>query len=155
MLIAGRSRAPALLPPPFFLIPKDAEHYPLHGGIVVQQDCTLHSVMPHMHLLGTEVKVTLTPPDGKPRTLVAIRDWDYNWQETYFFKEPIAVPAGTVLEADAFFDNSDRNPNNPSHPPRSVTYGEQTTNEMCFIFFGATSERPGRIAFKRQEPSTR
>jgi hypothetical protein len=44
-----------------------------------------------MHLLGKEVKVTLTPPDGKPTTLVAIKDWDYNWQETYFFKEAITV----------------------------------------------------------------
>jgi hypothetical protein len=111
--------------------------------------------MPHMHLLGKEVKVTLTPPDGKPLTLVAIKDWDYNWQETYFFKEPIAVKAGTVLETDAVFDNSDQNPSNPNHPPRTVTYGEQTTNEMCFTFFGATADRPGRISFKRLEPQTR
>jgi peroxiredoxin len=154
MVIAGRAREKQLLAalqPNFFMIPRDADHYPLHGGLVVQQDCTLHSVMPHMHLLGKEVKVTLTPPDGKPLTLVAIKDWDYNWQETYFFKEPIKVKAGTAIEADAFFDNSDKNPNNPHHPPRTVTFGEQTTNEMCFIFFGATSDTPGRIRFKQQE----
>jgi hypothetical protein len=104
-----------------------------------------------MHLLGKEVKVTLTPPDGKAKTLVAIRDWDYNWQETYFFKEPIAVNAGTLIEANAVFDNSDKNPNNPNHPPQLVTFGEQTTNEMCFIFFGATSDQPGRIRFKQQQ----
>ena len=31
----------------------------------------------------------------------------------------------------AHFDNSETNPANPSHPPKVVTWGEQTTNEMC------------------------
>ena len=29
---------------------------------------------------------------------MAIKDWDYNWQETYFLKEPIKVKAGTKFE---------------------------------------------------------
>jgi hypothetical protein len=32
------------------------------------------------------------------------------------------------------YDNSDDNPANPSSPPRRVTYGEQTTDEMCLCF---------------------
>ena len=32
-----------------------------------------------------------------------------------------------------------QNPKNPSSPPRLVTLGEQTTNEMCFGFIGATT----------------
>jgi peroxiredoxin len=154
LVIAGRSPGKPLLPfaPNFFTIPKGAEHYALHGGIAVQSDCVLHSVMPHMHLLGKEIKVTLTPPDGPPRTLVAIRDWDYNWQETYFFEEALPVKAGTVIEVDAVYDNSAANPNNPNDPPALVTFGEQTTNEMCFVFLGATSDRPGRIRFQAQQP---
>ena len=54
-----------------------------------------------MHLLGKEIKVTMTPPDGKPKTLLAIKDWDYNWQETYFFKEPLQVKAGTRFDVEA------------------------------------------------------
>jgi peroxiredoxin/mono/diheme cytochrome c family protein len=154
MVIAGRSSGKPLLSiaPNFFIIPRGAEHYALHGGIVVEADCLLHSVMPHMHLLGKEIRVTLTPPDGPKVTLVAIKDWDYNWQETYVFKEALPVKAGTVIEVDAVYDNSAANPNNPSDPPQAVTFGEQTTNEMCFVFLGATSNTPGRIRFKAQEP---
>ena len=101
-----------------------------------------------MHMLGREIKATLRPPDGPPQTLVAIKDWDYNWQETYFFKEPIPVKAGTKFEVEAIYDNSAKNPNNPSRPPRLVTYGEQTTNEMCFVFLGLTSNQPGVIRFE-------
>jgi peroxiredoxin len=138
MVIAGR----------FFLIPAGERRHTVRGAIEVDQDCLLHSVMPHMHLLGREVRVTLTPPSGKPQTLLAIKDWDYNWQETYFLKEPIALKKGTRLAVEAVYDNSAANPNNPFSPPRWVRLGDQTTDEMCFIFLGATCDRPGRLSHR-------
>jgi peroxiredoxin len=136
----------------FFAIPAGKDHVAVHGRTWVDQDCTLYSVMPHMHLIGREVKVTMTPPGGPPRTLVAITDWDYNWQETYFFKEPIAVKTGTRFDIEAVYDNSTGNPNNPNQPPRLVTFGQQTTDEMLFGFLGATSDRPGRIKQRAEDP---
>jgi len=108
--------------------------------------------MPHMHMIGKQIKVTMTPPDGAAQTLVDIPDWDYNWQETYFFREPIAVKAGTRFDIEAHYDNSAKNPRNPSNPPRLVKFGEQTTDEMCFGFIGATSDKPGRIRRRMQAP---
>ena len=129
---------------PLFLIPPGASHHLIEGSVWVDTDCTIHNVMPHMHLIGREVKISMTPPDGPTRTLVEIKDWNYNWQETYVFKEPIPVKAGTRFDIAAYYDNSAQNPNNPNNPPRLVTFGEQTTNEMCFGFIGATSDK-GRI----------
>lgn len=144
-----------VLPGRFSFIPPNNEHFRVRGGMEVLQECKLYSVLPHMHMLGREIKVTLTPPKGKPTTLVAIKDWEYNWQETYFFKEPIVIKPGTRLEVEAFYDNSDKNPNNPFSPPQTVKFGEQTTDEMCYVFFGATSETPGRINFRRDGPLER
>jgi peroxiredoxin len=134
-----------VIPGRFVFIPKDNEHYPVRGGIEVLQECTLYSVMPHMHMLGREVKVTVTPPDGKPFSLIAIKDWDYNWQETYFLKEPIRLKPGTKVEVEAFYDNSNGNPNNPFRPAQVVFFGEQTDNEMCFVFLGATGMDGKRV----------
>ncbi len=128
----------------FFAIPPKVERFPLKGSVWATADCTLHSVMAHMHLLGKEIKVTMTPPDGPARVLLGIRAWDYNWQETYFFKEPVRLKKGTRLDVEAIYDNSAKNPNNPFDPPRRVTFGEQTTNEMCFIFLGGTSAGRGQ-----------
>ncbi len=36
---------------------------------------------------------------------------------------------------EAHFDNSATNPANPSNPPRLVTWGEQTNDEMCIGIF--------------------
>ena len=44
---------------------------------------------------------------------------------------PLHLPAGTKIKGDFTFDNSTDNPNNPSLPPKRVTFGEQTTNEMA------------------------
>ncbi len=138
-----------IIPGRFLFIPAGNERFLVRGGLEVQQECMLYSVMPHMHMLGREVKVTLTPPDGKRTTLVAIKDWDYNWQETYWLKEPIAIKPGTHLEVEAIYDNSSKNANNPSNPPRWVKFGEQTTDEMCYIFLGATADAPGRIKVRQ------
>jgi peroxiredoxin len=135
----------------FWFIPADVERFVVRDGIEVQQDCLLHSVMPHMHMLGREIKVTVTPPDAKPYTLIAIKDWDYNWQETYFLKEPIALKAGTLVQVEAVYNNSEKNPNNPFRTPRLIPFGEQTDNEMCFVFLGVTSDKPGRIPFRNQD----
>jgi hypothetical protein len=121
------------------LISAGRSDYESHGSVYFHTDAVLHNVLPHMHLLGKSVRVTMTPPGEKPVVLVDIPAWDYRWQETYWFKEPIKVKASTKLEVLARFDNSEANPNNPTKPPRDVTYGEQTTDEMLFAFFGVTS----------------
>ncbi|MDB5308409.1 MAG: thiol-disulfide oxidoreductase, partial [Gemmataceae bacterium] len=122
-------------------IPAGETAHVSRGALYLRTDAILHSVLPHMHLLGRRVKVTMTPPGGKPVVLVEIPAWDYRWQETYWFREPVAAAAGTRLEIEAVFDNSVGNPNNPTNPPREVKVGEQTTDEMLFGFIGATSTK--------------
>jgi peroxiredoxin len=135
----------------FFAIPAGKEHFTVKGSLDVAEDCELHTIMPHMHLIGRQIKVTLTRSGrAKPQTLLAITDWDYNWQETYLLKKPLKLKSGDRLEVEAVYDNSRNNPNNPHDPPRLVTFGEQTTNEMCFVFLGATSDGPGRSPFARR-----
>jgi hypothetical protein len=95
-------------------------------------------IAPHMHLLGRKMQVTATPPDGQPQCLININDWDFNWQGMYRYNNPIALPAGTRLSLEAFYDNSTDNIRNPNSPPKAVSWGEQTTDEMCIAFIGFT-----------------
>lgn len=138
----------------WFAIPAGAENHKLSGDVWATGNFELNSIMPHMHLLGKQIKVTMTPPDGKTQTLIAIKEWDYNWQETYFFKAPIKVKAGTHFHLEAVYDNSSKNPNNPFNPPRIITYGEQTTNEMCFVFFGGYADYGRRLPLTPNRPKT-
>src|SRR5208282_5231335 len=93
----------AVIPGRFLAIPAGNDHYKVTGALPpLLDDIVLHSIMPHMHMLGREIKVTAHPPEGAPVTLIAIKDWDYNWQETYFLKEPIPFKAGTRFEVEAY-----------------------------------------------------
>ncbi len=123
-------------------IPAGERAFAARGSWYALEDCTAHFVMPHMHLLGKSVKITMTAPKGKAETVIDIPEWDYNWQEIYFLKTPLKVPAGTRFDIEAVFDNSAANPKNTSDPPVDVRFGEQTTDEMLFGFLGATKDRP-------------
>lgn len=101
-------------------------------------DVYAHAVTPHMHMLGKDMSVSVTYPDGRVEQLVKIPDWDFGWQNTYYFQKPIFLPAGTVLNVDAHYDNSASNPRNPNHPPKDVKWGEATTDEMCIGFLAIT-----------------
>jgi hypothetical protein len=89
---------------------------------------------PHMHLIGKAVKIWAVLPDGRTERLIGIRDWQFTWQGTYRFATPVSLPAETVIHAEWSFDNSAANPANPSNPPRKVTYGENSTDEMAGVW---------------------
>jgi len=80
-------------------------------------------------------------PDKRRIPLLWIKDWDFNWQETYFFQEPVELPAGTVVRSVGYYDNSENNPRNPNSPPKEVRYGDKTSDEMFFIFLAISDEK--------------
>ncbi|MGY8770554.1 MAG: redoxin domain-containing protein [Pirellulales bacterium] len=92
------------------------------------------SISPHMHLLGTEMKIEATLPDGTVKPLIWIKQWDFNWQGAYHFKEPIFLPAGTNVNVVAYYDNTTENPHQPNDPPKLIRWGPKTTDEMCIAF---------------------
>src|SRR5437867_2840106 len=114
-----------------FSIPAGAPRSSVVATAVVQDELLALSVHGHMHLLGREMRVTARFPDGTRQPLLHIDDWDFEWQLLYSFKRPMALPSGTVIEAECVYDNSADNPNNPSSPPRVVRSGFETTDEMC------------------------
>jgi hypothetical protein len=120
---------------------------------VVPADITILSVLPHMHLIGREIQLTATLPDGTKKPMVWIKDWDFQWQESYVFKQPLALPEATRLELTAYYDNSDQNPRNPNRPPRAVTWGEQTTNEMCAALLRYTLDSEHLVADPSRTPA--
>lgn len=87
-------------------------------------------IYPHAHYLGKRIHARALLPDGSERWLIRIDDWNFNWQDTYRYAEPVELPAGTVLRTTFTYDNSASNPLNPHSPPERVTYGPRSTDEM-------------------------
>lgn len=104
---------------------------------------TVISVAPHMHLIGRKIKSWAITPTFDTIPLINIENWDFHWQTQYNFRQPITLPIGTKLYAEATYDNTNANPFQPSFPPIDVAKGEGTTDEMLLIYFGALRSAPG------------
>jgi hypothetical protein len=123
-------------------IPAGAKEYRLEETYKVPVDCTLTSMVPHMHYLGRNVVVTAETPDGKRHNLIRIPDWQFEWQTQYSLETPLPLPAGSLITAEFTFDNSDANPRNPYSPPREAIFGDESTDEMATVLVMLRTESP-------------
>ena len=93
-------------------------------------DVHVLGLIPHAHYLGRTLHGTAELPNGTRQWLMRIDDWDFKWQGDYRYSQPVFLPKGTVLRQHFTYDNSEANPRNPFHPPRRITFGPNTTDEM-------------------------
>ena len=121
-------------------LPPGKDHVEVKASWPVPVDLVAHAVTPHMHLLGRDIAMSITYPDGRVQDLIKIDDWDFNWQYSYFFERPLDLPKGSVVNVVSHFDNSSTNPRNPNKPPKLVKWGEATTDEMCVGFIAVTKK---------------
>jgi thiol-disulfide isomerase/thioredoxin len=119
-------------------IEPNEKSYRRKASYTLPVDTTIIGVAPHMHLLGKEMKCWAELQDGSKLPLVHIPRWNFNWQDEYFYRKPFTLKRGTKLLLEAEFDNSEANPFNPSRPPKKITWGEGTNDEMCVCIFEVT-----------------
>ena len=82
-----------------FQIPADNSNYEVVAEWQPETDVYAVSVSPHMHLIGSYMRVTAVSNNGKIQDLIWIKDWDFSWQSIYHFRQPVFMPAGTIVRA--------------------------------------------------------
>jgi hypothetical protein len=132
-----------------FVIPPGASDYRVEARGTLPNEATLLSFFPHMHLRGKHFEYNLIhhgsgaaaqdAAQAKPSGTVSVEpllrvNYHFHWQMSYRLAKPLHMPAGTELQAVAWFDNSRNNPHNPD-PDAAVRWGEQTYDEMMVGFF--------------------
>jgi hypothetical protein len=122
-----------------FAIPPGADNHPVESQHVFAKDALLLNMTPHMHLRGKSFRYDLEYPDGKRETILNVPGYDFNWQVTYNLAGPKFIPAGTVMQCLAHFNNSDENLANPD-PGATVRWGDQTWEEMMIGWFNQTTD---------------
>jgi Flp pilus assembly protein TadD len=122
-------------------IPAGEADYVVEDSYVLPVDVEAVSVYPHAHALAREMQGTATLPDGTVTRLVSIRKWDLRWQDQYRYETPVFLPKGTTLRMRFTYDNSDANRNNPHVPPRRVTWGPLSTDEMGALWLEVVPRR--------------
>ncbi len=116
-------------------IPPAIGFYRVQDSMELPVDVKLTRILPHAHYLCRRMEGYAVLPDGTKKWLILIKDWDFNWQGDYIYKEPVHLPKGTTLYMDYTYDNSTENLSNPHSPPQRVTYGPESTDEMAELWF--------------------
>ncbi len=139
---ATRKRVNIQLPPLFGRgagvdIPAGESAFTIREQYTLPAAVDIYSAGPHAHYVGKEFKGWAVLPNGEEVPLIHIPDWDFNWQGSYTYAEPVRLPKGATMHVEITYDNSAENPRNPQNPPKRVTWGLASYDEMGSIGFAA------------------
>lgn len=81
---------------------------------------------PHMHLLGSSIKISVTSPDAEDeQCIINIPEWDFDYQQFYRLEEAYVIEDGSKLSLECVYDNP---------TDETVTWGDGTGDEMCLVY---------------------
>ena len=116
-----------------FKIPAGDGNHEVVATQKVVRDSVLLQLHPHMHLRGKDFEFQVIYPGGRKDVILAVPQYDFNWQTLYRLKEPLHLPKGSEIRCVAHYDNSAANPANPD-PKKDIRWGDQTWDEMMIGF---------------------
>ena len=124
--------------PKFIIPPNQVKTFYTH--YVLPQTISILSVNPHMHLVGKTFWAFAVKTNGDTVPLIKIKKWDFRWQYYYTYKHPVKLESGASIHVYGTYDNTTANPNNPYHPPQTITEGNgiesmKTTEEMFQLIY--------------------
>mgnify|MGYP000935238140 CR=1 FL=1 len=114
-------RSLALAAAPLKLAVKD-ELQPAKATLTLTEAAEVLALRPLLFPFGQSVEVRAVRPDGYSEVLIWARNYRFNWQPEYVLRNPVALPRGTRIEATAYLDNSDNNPNNPHETAKVIDF---------------------------------
>jgi hypothetical protein len=123
-----------------FEIPPNTPSHTVHARLQdMPSDGELLSISPHMHLRGKAFEV-LAKRGQQTETILKVPNYDFNWQHTYEYSQPVPFKDIDQIDIAATFDNSSSNPFNPN-PNEYVMWGDQTWEEMTLGYFDVAVSR--------------
>jgi tetratricopeptide (TPR) repeat protein len=115
-------------------IPPGKKDFVVTDEFTLPVDVDVLGVYPHAHYLGRDVRAYAVLPGGRQQPLIRIRNWDLNWQAVYMYAQPVFLPKGSTVVMRYVYDNSAENVRNPHRPPKRVTAGNRSSDEMAHLW---------------------
>jgi len=116
------------------------------AGVTVNQPWVMYNGFLHMHTRGKSGRLTLLRPNGTQQVMLDIRDWDFNWQSTYRFEQPLLMEPGDRIKLECNWDNTRDNQDivdGVQQEPKYIEWGDGTGDEMCLYSVLMTRPQAG------------
>src|SRR5947208_17095229 len=104
------------------VIPVGSQPQQRKMSFTLSEDSEAIAIRPRVHPLLVSLQATAYLPDGSEQVLIWTRGYQFDWEPTYYFKQPASLPKGTRVEVIAYLDNSDDNPHNPNNPAKALRW---------------------------------
>ena len=91
-------------------VPAGATMQRLRSELPIDDGTRLLSLLPQLDPGIQSLEVSLRRPDGGTEILLFAKDIRLDWPTPYIFREPVVVPAGSLLRATAYFENASDRP---------------------------------------------
>ncbi len=130
-------------------IPPGAADYIKESRVAVEHPIRIVALQPHMHYRGKSMFFSAIMPSGEQRDLLSVSKYNFHWQMTYYARDPVSLPVGSILICKAVYDNSANNPDNPD-AKAWVKGGLQSEEEMMagFLEVGTAPDLGGVDVFR-------
>lgn len=99
---------------------------------------TIHSVTPHMHMLGKTFSLVVCRHDAtcavaNQESLIVVPNYNFDNQFGYSLSTPVVINPGDYYKITCTYDPTLRklNPQTKNLPPRYITWGDGSSDEMC------------------------
>ena len=108
-------------------------NWPVGNAEVIQR------ITPHMHLLGQSMTVTLNPGTPNAKVLLSVPNYNFDNQVAYNVA-PTHVGPGDKIGVSCTYNPTLRqfNPQTKKLPPRFITWGDGSSDEMCLAIVATT-----------------
>jgi mono/diheme cytochrome c family protein len=116
------------------LVPVGGNPAPVMASYMVQNSSQAIAITPRVHPLMLSLEATAYRPDGTVEVLIWTRGYRFDWQPTYYFRQPVDLPKGTRIELKAYFDGMRGNPNGTQGPPRQSRASGLDLESLCSLF---------------------
>ncbi len=106
----------------------------------ITANLTVLKATPHMHLLGTSLKLILNPGSTEEKIILDRPKYNFDDQSATVLQRPIKLKAGDTVRVVCTYDPKLRGllPELKDLPPRYVTWGEGSSDEMCLGVMGVS-----------------
>ena len=95
---------------PPILLAAGAERQKIKAFYLVTKAAEIIGIRPLLFPSAKMLEAVALHPDGTSEVLIAAADYRFNWQPSYYYKNPIALPAGTKIEVIAYLENAEEKP---------------------------------------------
>ncbi len=121
----------------------------------LEKPAQIITFQPHMHYLGSAMRLEVIHLDGRVETLTHVPRYDFNFQISYNYKHPPVFPAGSFLHITSWHDNTSANRYNPD-PSSWIGWGGRTVDEMGngWVELAYMSEQEYQETVKAQAAAT-